>query len=210
MKTTSFAIGGMHCAACAARNERALAKLAGVLKANVNYATTAPGSNSTIAAVSEHALHEAVLGGGYTVLTGEFAAAQKERRAGGSRRAGARLSGACACRTGHGACDVRNRIAVDDCRQKSEPSGFRPFSARSWCWALASRFTAAWCGRPESVRQHGHAHLARHARGTYLQLVGDDRRRASSLFRDRRGHCRPYPAGPLFRGAKPRAGKRRH
>lgn len=39
MSITSFAIGGMHCAACAARNERTLLKLAGVKKANVNLAT---------------------------------------------------------------------------------------------------------------------------------------------------------------------------
>ncbi len=39
MKTTTFAIGGMHCAACAARNERNLLKLTGVHSAAVNFAT---------------------------------------------------------------------------------------------------------------------------------------------------------------------------
>ena len=37
--TTTFAIGGMHCAACAVRNERTLRKIPGVLEANVNLGT---------------------------------------------------------------------------------------------------------------------------------------------------------------------------
>ena len=39
MATTTFAIGGMHCAACAVRNERTLRKIPGVLEANVNLGT---------------------------------------------------------------------------------------------------------------------------------------------------------------------------
>jgi copper chaperone CopZ len=39
MKTATFNISGMHCASCAARNERTLKKLTGVLDASVNFAT---------------------------------------------------------------------------------------------------------------------------------------------------------------------------
>ena len=39
MKTATFAIGGMHCASCSARNERTLRKLAGVQAASVNLGT---------------------------------------------------------------------------------------------------------------------------------------------------------------------------
>ena len=78
MRTTTFAIGGMHCAACAARNERSLAKLAGVLRASVNYATHRAHVEFDEAAVSEQALHQAVIRGGYQVLTADAAATQKE------------------------------------------------------------------------------------------------------------------------------------
>ena len=39
MRTATFKIGGMHCASCAARNERALQKVQGVMHAAVNFAT---------------------------------------------------------------------------------------------------------------------------------------------------------------------------
>jgi copper chaperone CopZ len=39
MSTTTFGIGGMHCASCSTRNERTLAKLHGVTRARVNLAT---------------------------------------------------------------------------------------------------------------------------------------------------------------------------
>ena len=39
MKAATFNIAGMHCASCAARNERTLKKIAGVIDASVNYAT---------------------------------------------------------------------------------------------------------------------------------------------------------------------------
>ena len=39
MTTATFAIGGMHCAACAVRNERTLRKIPGVRDANVNLGT---------------------------------------------------------------------------------------------------------------------------------------------------------------------------
>jgi Cu+-exporting ATPase len=37
-RVTHFAIGGMHCAACANRNELALQRLPGVVEAAVNFA----------------------------------------------------------------------------------------------------------------------------------------------------------------------------
>ena len=67
MRSTTFAIGGMHCASCAARNERALSKLAGVLKASVNYGTHSARVEFDETAVSENALHEAVEKSGYKV-----------------------------------------------------------------------------------------------------------------------------------------------
>jgi Cu+-exporting ATPase len=73
MKTATFGIGGMHCASCAARNERVLSKLAGVLNASVNFATHSARVEFDEAAVSEHALYDTVISNGFQVLTGEFA-----------------------------------------------------------------------------------------------------------------------------------------
>jgi heavy metal translocating P-type ATPase len=85
MRTTTFGIGGMHCASCASRNERVLKKLKGVLDASVNYATHKARVRFDETALSEAALFDAVIGGGYTVLTGDLAqehkdAAQRELR----------------------------------------------------------------------------------------------------------------------------------
>ena len=79
MATTTFGIGGMHCAACAARNERALQKLSGVRKAAVNFATRSARVEFDDTALSERTLHEAVIKSGYEVLTQEFAQDHKER-----------------------------------------------------------------------------------------------------------------------------------
>src|SRR5262245_28194533 len=73
MKTATFSIGGMHCASCAARNERTLRKLAGVRTASVNYGTHSVRVEFDEAAVSERALHDAIVDNGYQVLTREFA-----------------------------------------------------------------------------------------------------------------------------------------
>ncbi len=78
MKTATFQIGGMHCASCATRNERALAKLAGVLNASVNLATHRAHIEYDEKAVSEGSLHAAVIKGGYQVLTREFAQHHKD------------------------------------------------------------------------------------------------------------------------------------
>ena len=70
MTTATFAIGGMHCASCAARNERALQKIPGVREANVNLGTRNARVEFDDAAVSEAALHEAIVENGYEVLAG--------------------------------------------------------------------------------------------------------------------------------------------
>src|SRR5712672_1049140 len=70
MTTATFAIGGMHCASCAARNERALQKIPGVREANVNLGTRSARVEFDDAAVSEAALHEAIVENGYEVLAG--------------------------------------------------------------------------------------------------------------------------------------------
>jgi Cu+-exporting ATPase len=78
MKTATFGIGGMHCASCAARNERVLSKIAGVRSANVNFGTHSARIEFDEAAVSESTLHEAVVRNGYQVLTREFAQEHKD------------------------------------------------------------------------------------------------------------------------------------
>ncbi len=68
---TSFAIGGMHCAACAVRNERTLRKMPGVQKATVNLGTRRARVEFDETVVSEEALHEAIADNGYEVLSAE-------------------------------------------------------------------------------------------------------------------------------------------
>lgn len=79
MKTATFSIGGMHCASCAARNERVLTKLTGVRGASVNFGTHTARVEFDETAVSESKLHEAVIGNGYQVLTPDFAHDHKEQ-----------------------------------------------------------------------------------------------------------------------------------
>src|ERR1700674_5644441 len=78
-KIATFGIGGMHCAACAARNERALKKLQGVHDAAVNFGMRNARVEFDESAVAERALHDAVIGNGYQVLTSEFAQDNKEQ-----------------------------------------------------------------------------------------------------------------------------------
>ena len=72
--TTTFAIGGMHCAACAVRNERTLRKMPGVLEANVNLGTRRARIAFDEKAVTEAALRAAVIDNGYEVLPEDEAA----------------------------------------------------------------------------------------------------------------------------------------
>src|SRR5258706_14770703 len=73
MTTASFAIGGMHCAACAVRNERTLRKIPGVREVNVNLGTRRARVEFDETAVSEAALREAVVDNGYEVLDDDAA-----------------------------------------------------------------------------------------------------------------------------------------
>ena len=57
-RVTHFEIGGMHCAACANRNELALKKLPGVAEAAVNFAMRSARVEFDPSQVSERALHE--------------------------------------------------------------------------------------------------------------------------------------------------------
>ena len=68
MTIATFAIGGMHCAACAIRNERTLLKTPGVEKASVNLGTRRARVEFDDTVVSETALHEAVIDNGYEVI----------------------------------------------------------------------------------------------------------------------------------------------
>jgi P-type Cu+ transporter len=79
MATASFSIGGMHCAACAMRNERTLLKIPGVSQANVNLGTRRARVEFDSTAVSEAALRQAVVENGYEVLSDEAAADQREQ-----------------------------------------------------------------------------------------------------------------------------------
>src|SRR5262245_59429097 len=68
MATATFAIDGMHCAACAVRNERTLGKIPGVLKANVSLGTRRAYVEFDESAVTEAVLRDAVVENGYEVL----------------------------------------------------------------------------------------------------------------------------------------------
>jgi P-type Cu+ transporter len=74
LATTTFAIGGMHCAACAVRNERTLGKISGVLKANVNLGTRRARVEFDESAVTDAVLRDAVEQNGYEVLADDLAA----------------------------------------------------------------------------------------------------------------------------------------
>jgi Cu+-exporting ATPase len=79
MKTATFNIAGMHCVSCAARNERTLKKLEGVLDASVNFATHGARVVFDESALSVGALYDAVIQNGYQVLKPEFARDHKEQ-----------------------------------------------------------------------------------------------------------------------------------
>jgi P-type Cu+ transporter len=79
MKTATFNISGMHCASCAARNERTLKKLTGVVDATVNFATHSARVVFDDAVVSVSAVYDAVIENGYEVLKPEFARDHKEQ-----------------------------------------------------------------------------------------------------------------------------------
>ena len=76
-EVSRFEIGGMHCAACATRTERALRSVPGVVGATVNFALRSARVEFDPAKVSERALHDAVVASGYQVLSREFARENK-------------------------------------------------------------------------------------------------------------------------------------
>jgi P-type Cu+ transporter len=78
-RVVRFDIAGMHCAACANRNERALRALAGVHEAAVNFALRNARVEFDPAVVSERALHEAVIANGFQVLANALAEENKAR-----------------------------------------------------------------------------------------------------------------------------------
>lgn len=78
-RVTHFAISGMHCAACANRNELALQRLPGVVEAAVNFALRSARVEFDPAKVSERVLHAAVVGNGFQVLSNELARDNKAR-----------------------------------------------------------------------------------------------------------------------------------
>ena len=80
-KVSHFEIGGMHCAACANRNELALKRLPGVIEAAVNFAMRSARVEFDPSKVTERALHEAVVDNGFQVLSKEFAKENKARAA---------------------------------------------------------------------------------------------------------------------------------
>ncbi len=79
MTKISFNIQGMHCASCATRNEKSLAKLEGVKSALVNFATQTATVEYDEKKVKEADLHHAVIANGYKVVTQENAAELKEQ-----------------------------------------------------------------------------------------------------------------------------------
>src|SRR5882672_10279021 len=79
LKIATFGISGMHCASCSVRNERTLNKLKGVRSASVNLATHSARVEFDASVLSESAIHQAVVEGGYGVLTQESAQDHKER-----------------------------------------------------------------------------------------------------------------------------------
>ncbi len=79
----TFSVGGMTCAACVGRVERALEKVAGVVSASVNLATERAVVRFLPDVASPEALREAIEGAGYGVLDteGDVDRLESERRA---------------------------------------------------------------------------------------------------------------------------------
>jgi len=68
MKTETLTVGGMHCAACSARVEKALNKLEGVEKASVNLATEKATVTFNSQTLRLSAIKEAIINAGYEVI----------------------------------------------------------------------------------------------------------------------------------------------
>ena len=79
MKKVLFNIGGMHCASCAIRNEKALKKVEGVKSASVNFATHSASVEYDDKITNEHSIHQAIIKTGYKVLEHESGHIHKEK-----------------------------------------------------------------------------------------------------------------------------------
>ncbi len=71
MKTEILKIGGMHCAACAARIEKALQKLEGVKDVSVKITTERAAVLYDTHLLSFSAIKEAIEDAGYQVIEGQ-------------------------------------------------------------------------------------------------------------------------------------------
>jgi cation transport ATPase len=94
IRVVRFDIAGMHCAACANRNERALKALAGVRDASVNFALRNARVEFDPSVASERALHKVVIANGFQVLTNAFAEDNREHAREGLRQAHLRAAAA--------------------------------------------------------------------------------------------------------------------
>jgi cation transport ATPase len=83
--TVTFVIAGMHCAACAFRNERALRKIPGVRTTTVDLGTRRAHIEFDHGRVSEAALRQAIIDNGYEVLPDRAPADPRKHEFGGSR-----------------------------------------------------------------------------------------------------------------------------
>ena len=183
MKAATFNISGMHCASCAARNERTLGKLAGVIDASVNFATHSARVQFDESVVSLGALYDAVVENGYQVLTPEFAGDHKEL---------ARQELVSAKTRAFLALGFTVPVVALAMLDIELPGSFLGHNVSVWIEAgpergrhsrprLAVPCRHAAAG-PQPGGQHGYAHLVGHARGAFLQHLGDGRGRAPFLF----------------------------
>ncbi|MBI4599767.1 copper-translocating P-type ATPase [Candidatus Uhrbacteria bacterium] len=78
METITFTIGGMHCASCSIKNERALKKMIGVSDAVVNFATHSATVTYDSALVTPEQLYGTVIKNGYKVLSEDSLQAHKD------------------------------------------------------------------------------------------------------------------------------------
>ena len=154
MTTDNFGIGGMHCASCAARNERVLQEAHGRARRQrqLRHAQRARAS-STNGACPKRALHEAVVDNGYQVLTARLAQEHKRRRRSGS------------CRRRGGAPFLRLRlaapVAASPCSRSIcrgtwpgaiSASGFRPYlSSGRHPRARLGIPSPAWCAQARNL-----------------------------------------------------------
>jgi len=173
MTIATFAIGGMHCAACAIRNERTLLKTPGVEKASVNLGTRRARVEFDDTVVAEAALHEAVIDNGYEVLDEQSVDLQQlardEVRTGRWRALAAIVLAA--------------PVVVLAMSDVALPWSYLGRNASTWIEAILSTIVILGLGRdfpsgnadadPQPRSQHGHPDLARDPGSAPIQPVGN-------------------------------------